>query len=66
MAHALAALQRENIAKRAERERQKALTAEEEKRLMREYKEKLDRCQETVASCCTHNGIPSRIAVNTR
>lgn len=58
MAESLAALQRENIIKRAERERQKAQAAEEEKRLMQEYKEKLDRYQETVASCCIAQWYP--------
>lgn len=60
MAQSLAAMQRANVAKHAERERQKAQAAEEEKRLMQEYREKLDRCQETATSCCIAHWYPER------
>ena len=43
VAQSLRAMYRENIAKLAERERQKALEAEEDRRLMEEYRKKLDR-----------------------
>ncbi|CAN0438900.1 unnamed protein product [Ascophyllum nodosum] len=47
VAQSLRAMYRENIAKLAERERQKALEAEEDRRLMEEYRKKLDRGRAT-------------------